>query len=58
MIYTGEENGMAFFLKPGREYQEIARFNIGECRSTPNFNGDTVYLRSMEHVYAFKANSN
>ncbi|MGK0237873.1 MAG: outer membrane protein assembly factor BamB [Candidatus Pelagisphaera sp.] len=58
MIYTGEENGTAFFLKPGREYQEIARFNIGECRSTPIFNGDTVYLRSMEHVYAFKANSN
>lgn len=54
MIYAGEEDGMAFFLRPGREYKEIARFNIGECRSSPIFAGDTAYLRTMEHVYAFR----
>lgn len=54
MIYAGEEDGMAFFLQPGREYKEIARFNIGECRSSPIFHGDTAYLRTMEHVYAFR----
>lgn len=55
MIYAGEENGTAFFLKPGREYEELARFDVGECRSTPIFSGDTAYLRTMEKVYAFKA---
>lgn len=55
MIYAGEENGTAFFLKPGREYEEIARFNVGECRSTPIFHENIAYLRTMEHVYAFKA---
>ena len=57
MIYTGEENGTAFFLKPGKLYEEIARFNVGECRSTPIFNGDIAYLRTMEHVIAFKRNA-
>ena len=54
MIYAGEENGTVFFLKPGRTFEEIARFDIGECRSTPIFDGDTAYLRTMEHVFAFK----
>lgn len=55
MIYAGEENGTAFFLKPGRQYEEIARLNVGECRSTPIFKDNVAYLRTMEHVYAFKA---
>lgn len=55
MIYAGEENGTAFFLKPGREYEELARLDVGECRSTPIFKDDVAYLRTMEKVFAFKA---
>ncbi len=55
MIYAGEENGTAFFLKTGKTYEEIARLNVGECRSTPVFSGDIAYLRTMERLVAFKA---
>lgn len=55
LIYAGEEGGMAFFLKPGRRYQEVSRFNVGECRSVPIFHGDVAYLRTREHLYAFSA---
>ena len=55
LIYAGEEGGMAFFLKPGRRYKEVSRFNVGECRSVPIFDGDVAYLRTREHLFAFSA---
>jgi len=55
LIFAGEEGGMAFFFKPGRQYQEVSRFNIGECRSVPIFDGDVAYLRTRERLLAFSA---
>ncbi len=55
LIFAGEEGGTAFFLKPGRQYQEVSRFNIGECRSVPIFDGDVAYLRTRERLFAFSA---
>lgn len=55
MIYAGEENGTAFFLKTGKAYEEIARLDIGECRSTPVFSDGIAYIRTMENLIAFKA---
>ena len=54
-LFVGEENGMAVFIEPGSKYKEVARFNLGENRSTPIFDGDTAYLRTIEHLFAFRA---
>lgn len=53
-LLIGEEDGTLIFIKPGTEYKELARFNLGENRSTPIFDGDTAYLRTMEHLFAFQ----
>ncbi len=53
LIYGGEEGGLAFFFKPGREYEEVSRFNVGECRSVPIFHENVAYLRTREHLIAF-----
>ena len=53
-LLIGEEDGTLIFIKPGPKYEELARFNLGENRSTPIFDGDTAYLRTMEHLFAFK----
>lgn len=53
-IFAGEEDGTVIVVEPGREYREAARFRIGECRNTPVFDGNTVYLRTLEHLFAFR----
>ena len=53
-IYFGEESGIIVILEPGSTYQEVARFKIGECRSSPIFDGDRAYLRTLENVFAFQ----
>ena len=53
-IYFGEESGIIVILEPGPIYKEAIRFKIGECRSSPIFDGDKAYLRTLEHVFAFK----
>ncbi len=54
-LFMGEENGTAIFVEPGLEFKEIARVNLGENRSTPIFDRDTAYLRTIEHLIAFKS---
>ncbi len=54
-LFVGEENGTAIFVEPGPEFKEIARVRLGENRSTPIFDGDTAYLRTIEHLIAFKS---
>jgi outer membrane protein assembly factor BamB len=56
-LFVGEEDGTAVFIQPGSEYKELARFNLGENRSTPIFDGDTAYLRTREHLIAFRNDS-
>ena len=55
-LYVGEENGVAVFIRPGAKYKELARLNLGENRSSPIFDGKLAYLRTIEHLFAFKAN--
>lgn len=54
-LFVGEENGTAIFVEPGPEFKEIARVRLGENRSTPIFDGDTAYLRTIQHLIAFKS---
>ncbi len=51
-IYLGSDDGTQVVLKPGREFQEIARNNLGPYRSTPIFTGDVAYLRTYESLQA------
>ncbi|MDA0348907.1 MAG: PQQ-binding-like beta-propeller repeat protein [Verrucomicrobia bacterium] len=54
-LLVGEENGLAVFIQPGPTYKEHARFDLGENRSTPIFDGDTAYLRTIEYLIAYKS---
>ncbi|MBT3480908.1 MAG: PQQ-binding-like beta-propeller repeat protein [Opitutales bacterium] len=54
-IYLGEENGNVIILETGNEYREAKRFNIGECRSSPIFDGNTAYLRTLDALFAFRS---
>lgn len=53
-LFVGEENGTALFIEPGPTFKELIRLDLGENRSTPIFDGDTAYLRTIEHLFAFK----
>ncbi len=51
-LFFGSDDGTIIAAKPGREYAEIARSRFDLVRSTPIFDGDTVYLRTYERLYA------
>ncbi|NET39499.1 MAG: PQQ-binding-like beta-propeller repeat protein, partial [Cyanothece sp. SIO1E1] len=53
-LLVGEEDGTLVFIEPGPTFKETLRLDLGENRSTPIFDGDTAYLRTIEHLYAFK----
>ena len=45
-LLVGEEYGALAFIKPGTSYQELLRLDVGRIRSSPVFDGNTVYLRN------------
>lgn len=51
-IYLGIDDGTLVVLKPGREFKELARNNLGAFRSTPIFDGSVAYLRTYESLQA------
>jgi outer membrane protein assembly factor BamB len=51
-IYLGIDDGTLVVLKPGREFNELARNNLGPFRSTPLFTGNIAYLRTYESLQA------
>lgn len=53
-LLVGEENGTAVFIEPSLTYKEVLRLDLGENRSTPIFDGDTAYLRTIEHLIAYR----
>ena len=53
-IFLGEESGLIVLLEPGSEYREAKRFRLEENRSSPIFDGDMAYLRTLEHLYAWQ----
>ncbi|MCZ6673640.1 MAG: PQQ-binding-like beta-propeller repeat protein [Verrucomicrobia bacterium] len=54
-IYVGEENGVAVFIEPGRIFKELSRYDLGENRSTPIFEDNIAYLRTIDNLFALKA---
>lgn len=54
-IYVSAVNGTTVVLEPGSSVREIARNEVEGFRSSPVFDGDRMYLRAFEHLYAFRA---
>jgi outer membrane protein assembly factor BamB len=53
-IYLITTKGEVIVLDAAREYQELARSNIGEkIYATPAFAGNRVFIRGLENLYAF-----
>jgi outer membrane protein assembly factor BamB len=53
-IYLVSEGGTASVLEPGPDWRLLASSELGEpCYATPAVEGDTLYLRTTGHLYAF-----
>ncbi len=50
-VYVFRSNGITNVVKPGREYEELARNTLEPIRSTPVFADDGLYLRGLDHLY-------
>ena len=49
-VYISSDNGKTLLLKPGREYQEIARNTLEPFRSSPVFVGERMVVRTLQGV--------
>ena len=54
-LYVSSDNGTTIVMKPGREYQEIARNTLEAFRSTPVFEGKRMYVRTLATLYCVAA---
>lgn len=50
-IFIGCTEGITAVIKPGREYNEIARNRLEGYRSSPVFIGKRLYLRGLDNLY-------
>jgi hypothetical protein len=50
-LYLSGTRGTSIVLRPGREYQEVARNKLEGFGSSPVFNGRRMYIRSRQHLY-------
>jgi outer membrane protein assembly factor BamB len=53
-IYLLSEGGTVSVLEPGADWTLLSSSELGEpCYATPAVGGDTLYVRTLEHLYAF-----
>lgn len=50
-LFISDTRGTTIVLKPGREYDEIARNEIEGFGSSPVFIGARMYIRARKHLY-------
>jgi outer membrane protein assembly factor BamB len=50
-LYVSSDNGRTVVLKPGREYEEVARNKLETFRSSPVFKGKCLYIRGYKNLY-------
>ena len=50
-LFVSNSNGTTLVLKPGREYEAVAKSELEEFRSSLVFVGDKIYLRGLNHMY-------
>jgi outer membrane protein assembly factor BamB len=53
-IYVVSEGGTASVVKPGADWTLLSSSELGEpCYATPAVGSDTLYVRTLGHLYAF-----
>jgi len=50
-LYLSSDDGTTLVLKPGREYEEVARNTLEAFRTCPLFVKDRMYVRGLKHLY-------
>jgi len=55
-LFISSDNGATLVLKPGRQYQEVARNTLEPYRSTPTFGDCQMIVRGLENLYCIGAN--
>lgn len=51
LLFITNNQGTTFVLKPGREYEQIARNELrADFSSSPAFDGEAIYIRTRKHV--------
>jgi hypothetical protein len=50
-LYASNNEGETVVIKPGREYQEVARNTLEPFRSTAVFSGKKMYVRGQSNLY-------
>ncbi|MCA1809565.1 MAG: PQQ-binding-like beta-propeller repeat protein [Kiritimatiellia bacterium] len=51
LIFIAAEGSQVLFLEPGVEMREVAAFGFEHFRTTPVFEGDRTYVRTLEAMY-------
>lgn len=55
LIFASDE-GAIVVVEQGRKYNEVSRSQLEPFRSTPIFEGDIAYIRTFDHLQAYRAN--
>ena len=56
-IYSLSEEGESVAIEPGREFNVLARSNLGEhTQASMAISGGKIFIRTANHLWAFKAN--
>jgi outer membrane protein assembly factor BamB len=51
-IYVANEAGTVFVLKPGREFEQLAKNEMNDgIMTTPTIAGERIYLRTLSKLY-------
>lgn len=54
LIYVGSESGTMVVIRPGREYEEVARNEFEGFSAAPVFDEGCMYLRCKEHLVCIR----
>jgi len=53
-IYFINDNGQVNVIKPGREFERVATYELGEsCYASPAISDGQVFVRGFEHLFCF-----
>ena len=50
-VFLSSESGMTVILKPGRQYEELARNRVETFRTSLVFEGKRLYIRTVKNMY-------
>ena len=57
LVYFINDNGQINVIRPSGEYQQEARYELGEsCYASPAISDGQVFIRGFEHLYCFGLN--